>query len=78
MAPFLALEGNLHDALLVRKYGLMAVSKVETPYLNVFVSGTSHDQLGIERDVHGEHGELRDEFHEVACRRRVRNFTLCP
>lgn len=41
------LERNLHYALVVRKYGFVAVAKVEAPDLDIFIGGTGHNELGV-------------------------------
>ena len=38
-------ERHLHHAVVMRKYRLMAVAKIETPDFDVFVSGRRHDKL---------------------------------
>lgn len=50
------LKRNLHDALLVRKDRLVAIAKVETPDLDVFIGRAGDDEFRVGRDVHGEHG----------------------
>lgn len=52
------LEHDLHDGVLMGKEGLVAISKVETPDLDVLVGGTGGDQLAVGRDVHVEDGKL--------------------
>ena len=48
-----ALESNLHHTPVVREQRLMAVAEVETPYLDVLVRGTGHEELRVIGDVHG-------------------------
>jgi hypothetical protein len=38
-------ERYLHHAVVMRKYGLMAVAKIKTPDLDVFVSGGCYNKL---------------------------------
>jgi hypothetical protein len=42
----------------VRENRLVAISKVETPYFDVFVGRTGDNELGVGGDVHGENGKL--------------------
>ena len=50
------LERHLHHTVVVRIYGLVAIAKIETPDLDVFVSRRGHNKLRVIRNVHGEHG----------------------
>lgn len=52
------LESDLHDALVVREEGPVAVAKVETPDLDVLVRRAGHDQLRVGRDVECEDRKL--------------------
>ncbi len=40
-------ERHLHHAVVMRKYGLMAVAEIEAPDLDVFVSGRCHNKLRV-------------------------------
>ena len=46
------LESDLHDALIVRKDRLVAVTEVETPYFNVLVRRAGDNQFGVLGDIH--------------------------
>lgn len=52
------LEGDAHDALLVGEERPVAISKVETPNLDVLVGRAGYDELVVVRDVEGKNGEL--------------------
>lgn len=43
----LFLKRDLHNRFIVREYGFVTVTKIETPDLNVLVGRTCHDQFGI-------------------------------
>lgn len=51
-------EHNLHDALVVGKNGLVAVSKVETPDLDVLIRRARDEKLRVRRDIHRKDGQL--------------------
>lgn len=53
-----ALESHLHNTLVMRKKRLVAVTEVETPYLNVLISRARYNQLRICRDIERQYGEL--------------------
>jgi hypothetical protein len=40
-------ERYLHHTVVMRKYGFMAVAKIKTPDLDVFVSGGCHNKLRV-------------------------------
>lgn len=40
-------ERHLHHAVVMRKYRLVAVAKIEAPDLDVFVSGRCHNKLRV-------------------------------
>lgn len=46
------LERDLHDAVVVRKERLVAVSKVKTPDFDVLVGRARNEELRVGRDVH--------------------------
>lgn len=59
VAPLFMLKSNLHDAFLMRKYGLVTISKVKTPYFDIFVCRTCDNQFRVQRNVHRENGKLQ-------------------
>jgi len=46
------LKSDLHDALFVRKYRLVAIAKIEAPDLHVLVRGAGHNKFGVIGNVH--------------------------
>lgn len=81
------LEGDAHDALLVRKKGPVAVPEIETPNLDVLVGRAGDDELVVVRDVKREdrelfggkvsrgHREAVEEEGNAPCDRRARGRT---
>ena len=74
----LPFKSNLHDALVVREYRLVAVTEVEAPDFDVLVRRARYDQLRVVGNVEGQDGQLEHisrlsqlAFTVVPCVRRV-------
>lgn len=53
------LERDLHDAFFVSEERAVAISKVESPDLDVLVGRAGDDELRVGGNVEGEDGKLR-------------------
>ncbi|KAH3681379.1 hypothetical protein WICPIJ_007648 [Wickerhamomyces pijperi] len=51
-------ESNTHDGILMAKDGLVTITEVQPPDLNVLIGGGSDDQLGIRGDINGQNRQL--------------------
>ena len=73
-----ALERDLHHTPIVREQRFVAITKVETPYLDVLVRGAGDEELRVIGDVHGEDGKLKDKMNFVKAVTMSGGLTLCP
>lgn len=58
LARVVALERDLHHALVVCEERLVAVAEVEAPDFDILVRRARHNELRVARDVHREDREL--------------------
>lgn len=77
LSDVVAFERDLHNAVVVREYGAMAVTKVEAPDLDVLVRRACYNQFAVRGDVYAQHWELRG-VSRVDDRSRWYERTLWP